>query len=68
MLCNKFIIVPISKAGSNFAFICQRHYAQVLINELCLNAVKNIALTYMKSSKPVEKLVSNKKNFLKSKI
>ena len=64
MLCNKFIIVPICKAGSNFLCL----YAQVLINELCLNAVKNIALTYMKSSKPVEKLVSNKKNFLKSKI
>ena len=53
MLCNKFIIVPICKAGSNFACICQRHYGQVLINELCLNAVKNIALTYMKSNKKI---------------
>ena len=33
MLHNKYN-VPINKANSNVAFICQRHYAQVLIKEL----------------------------------
>ena len=54
MLYNKFIIVPICKASSNFAFICQRHYAQAFINKLGLNTVNNIASTYIKSIKPVE--------------
>ena len=49
----------------NSAFICQSHYAQVLINELGVN---NITSTYMKSSKPEEKVVSNNTSFLKNKF
>ena len=33
-LHNKFVVVAIGKASGNVAFVCQRHYAQVFINEL----------------------------------
>ena len=42
MLHNKSVVVPINKASGNVAFICQKHYARVLINELGLNHVNNI--------------------------
>ena len=44
----------------NSAFICQSHNAQLGVN--------NIASTYMKSSKPVEKVVLNNASFLKNKF
>ena len=34
---NKFVVVEIDRATGNVVFVRQRHYAQVLINELCLN-------------------------------
>ena len=58
MLHNKFYVVPLDKASGNVAFICQRHYAQDLINELGLNNVNNIS-TYSKAIKPADKIVSN---------
>ena len=39
MLHNKFIVFPIAKTGVNIALVCQKHYAQVLINKLGLNHV-----------------------------
>ena len=39
-----------------------------MINELGLNTVNNIASTYMKSLKPVEKIVSNNASILKYKF
>ena len=31
---NKFVIVPVDKANSNFGFICKKYYAQILIDEI----------------------------------
>ena len=64
---NKFAVVSIDKASDNFAFFCQRFYAQVLINELGLNDVSNIT-TYMKAIKLVDKIVSENTSFLKNKF
>ena len=49
ILKNKFVVVHIDKDSDNVAFVCKNHYAQVLINELGLNNVNNIA-TYMKAT------------------
>lgn len=64
ILHNKFFIVLIDKASGNVAFICQRYYAQVFINELSLNNVNNIT-RYKKATKPLDKYVAS---FLKSKF
>ena len=34
---NKYVIMPVDKAGSNFAFVCKRFYAEVLIAEIDSN-------------------------------
>ena len=31
---DKFVIVPVDKAGNNFGFICKKYYAQILISEI----------------------------------
>ena len=67
-LHNKFVIVPIDKASGNVAFICQRHYANVLIKELGLENTDNTSPTYMKVSKPINNIVSANKTFLKNKF
>ena len=66
MLHNKFVVVPIDKASSNVVFICQRHYAQVLISERGLNNVNNITSMYTKLTEPVDKTVSGNTSFLKN--
>lgn len=38
MLHNNSVVVPLDNAGGNVAFAYQKHYAQVLINDLGLNA------------------------------
>ena len=53
MLHNKLVVAPIDKASGNVAFVCQMHYAQVLINELGLNNFNNITSTYTKANKLV---------------
>ena len=45
-LKNDFIIVPIDKASSNIAFICRRHYAEVIHNELDISSTQNPNSTY----------------------
>ena len=47
---NTFVVVPIDKTNGNIVFGCQRHYAQVSINELDLNNVNNLTSTYMKET------------------
>ena len=54
MLYNKFAVVPTDKTSDNVAFVCQRHHAQVVITELCLNNVSNITLIYIKAIKLVD--------------
>ena len=41
---NKFVVVQTDKAAGNVVFVRQRHCAQVLINELCLNNVNTSSL------------------------
>ena len=41
---NKFVVVQIDRATGNIVFVRHRHYAQVLINELCLNNVNTSSL------------------------
>lgn len=43
------------------AFVCQRHYAQVLINEFGLNGFNGTP----KATEPVDKIVSDSTSFLK---
>ena len=68
ILHNKFVAFPIDKYDGNVDFVCQRHYAQVLINELSLNNSNNITSTDTKATKPVDKIVSENISFLKNKI
>ena len=67
-MLNKFVAVLLERVSGNAAFICQRHYVQDLINELGLNSVNNTTLTYSKAFKPVDKIVSAYKIFLKNKF
>ena len=68
LLHNQFVVVSIDHVSGNVAFFCQRHYAQVLINELGLSNVNAITTTFLKAIKPVEKIVSNNTSFLKDKF
>ena len=68
MLHNKFLVVPIDKASGNVAFICQRHYAQVLVNELGLNNVNNITSMHAAVTEALDKTISEKASFLKNKF
>ena len=62
-LHQDFIVVPIDKASSNVAFICKRHYADVILDELKFSTKKrrkknadtyeNIRIPPMKSSDPI---------------
>ena len=45
-----------------------RHYAQVLISDLCLNKVNNITSTYMKAIKPTDQVVTDDISFPKIKF
>ena len=55
---NKFAVFHIDEAYVATTFFCQRHYAQVFISGPGLNNVNNIISTYMKVTKPVDKIVS----------
>ena len=68
LLHNKFFVAAIDKDSIIVAFFCQRHYAQVLINDLGVNNVKSIPPAFMKAIKPVEKILSDTALFLKSKF
>ena len=68
MLHNKFVVVPIDKASNNVAFVCQRNYAQVFINNIGLNNVDNITSGYKKATKPVNRTESGDISFLKNKF
>ena len=39
---GKFVVITFDKGSSQVAFVCQRHYAQVMINEIGLNHINNI--------------------------
>ena len=58
MLHIKFVVAPIDKTSNNVTFVCQRQYVQVLINELGLHDAITITPTYMKATRPVEKVAS----------
>ena len=47
-LHSRYVITPIDKASNNVAFICKRHYAQVLVDELGLINLQNPTPTYVK--------------------
>ena len=67
MLHCQTAAVPIHKARGNLAFVCWRHYAQVLINELALINVNSTTSTHIKATKPVDKNASDITSFLKEK-
>lgn len=62
MLHIKFVVALMDKRSFS---VIQRHYAHVLINDLCLNYIHNITSTYMKAITPVNKTVSDNTSFLK---
>ena len=62
-LHTKYVITPIDKASNNVAFICKRHYAQTLVDELGLGNLKNPEPTYVKiTNQNVDQII--KDNFL----
>ena len=65
MLHKKFVVL-IDNVRGNVAFICQMPYAQALINELGLNNLNNTTHTFTKTTKLVEKVVSENMSFLKN--
>ena len=61
---NKFVIMPVDKAGNNFGFVCKKYYAEVLQSEivnsdtfeLCANTlvqVKNTCYNFLKQYKVI---------------
>ena len=50
---SKFVITPVDKAGSNFAFICKKYYAQVLLSEINSNNTFEISNTTSNNLKNV---------------
>lgn len=65
MLHKKFVVL-IDNVRGNVAFICQMPYVQALINELGLNNLNNTTQTFTKTTKLVEKVVSENMSFLKN--
>lgn len=65
-LRNKFVSLLIDRACGNFAFVCQSHYADFLINELVLNNLNNITSTFTKVTKPVDNIASENISSLKN--
>lgn len=49
------------------AFVCPMRYAQAQINEIGLNDVNSITSTYKKATKPVDEILGESTQFLKSK-
>ena len=49
-LQDKFVITPIDKASNNIAFICKRHYIEVLVKELGLRDGHNNTYTPVNSN------------------
>ena len=56
---DKFVIVPVDKAGNNFGFVCKKYYAEILISEIdssdtfeltniSSNNVKELSINFMK--------------------
>ena len=48
---DKYVIVPVDKAGNNFGFICRKYYAQILISEIDSSdtfELTNISSSYVK--------------------
>ena len=60
--------MPIDKANSKVAFFCQKHFPQVLNNELSLNNDNNINARYIKATNPVDTLQHHKRNAVKKKL
>ena len=58
----------IDKGRGNVAFVCQRQYTQVLINERVLNNINSITSAYTKATKTVDKILSENTSFPKNKF
>ena len=54
-LHDKFVLVPIDKAGNNKAIICKRYYAEVILKEIGEIGTGNS--TYYKTSKNIGEIV-----------
>ena len=66
VLHSKFVITPIDKASNNVAFICKRHYAQVLVDELGLENTNDSAPTYIKiTNMNIEQIVKKHDEYVK---
>ena len=59
--------VSIGKDSGNVGFVYQRHYSQVLINEIGLNKVNNTRSTHTKGTKTVDETVSDTSNIISEK-
>ena len=67
-LHQDFIIVPIDKASSNVAFICKRHYAEVILDELKFSTKKRNAQnldTYENAETPLNDILRSHSYMLK---
>ena len=59
-LQERFVMVPIDKADSNVAFICKRHYIEVLVNELGLKGGANGTYQHLSGTNTDEVISTHK--------
>ena len=64
-LQSDFVIVPIDKASSNVAFICKRHYATVIKNEVRFSLPADDSMTYKLIKKSSASIIKSHFKFLK---
>ena len=65
-LQSDFVIVPIDKASSNVAFVCKRHYATVIKNELRFSLPADDSMTYKLIKTPPASVIKRHFKFLKT--
>ena len=66
-LHNRYVAVPIDKATGNVAFVCQRFYASVVVNELGLSP-QHISPTYVVCDKSENDVIDSHIKFLGNKL
>ena len=65
-LQSDFVIVPIDKASSNVAFVCKRHYATVIKNELRFSLPADDSMTYKLIKTPPASVIKRHFKFLQT--
>ena len=59
-LRSKYVISPIDKVSNNISLICDRHYAQTLVDELGQGNLNNPEPTYIKSTDHTAEMITKR--------